>query len=135
MFMRELHRGSHMRGQTAVQVNAINPGLMPGTGLVRHHAVSNFLFTRILPHLLPLPRLMLGTNDVHSAQQSAIALTRLALDPDGDLGATSGCYFDGLTEARSSELSYNDDNAKDLWDTSVQLTAQSDEERKAFAMQ
>ena len=134
-FTRELHRRSHQPGQSAVQVNAINPGLMPGTGLARQHRVANFLFTRVLPHLLPLLRLLLRTTDIHTAQHSAIALTRLALDPEGDLGATSGCYFNGLTEARSSELSYDDNHAKDLWDTSVRLTAQSDEERRAFAMQ
>ena len=133
-FTHELHRRSHLAGQATVQVNALNPGFMPGTGLARHHKTANFLFTRILPHLLPLLRLVLRNDDIHSAQHSAIALTRLALDPEGDLGSTSGCYFDGLTQARSSDLSYDDNNAKDLWATSIALTAQTDAEREAFAM-
>ena len=134
-FTYELDRRSRTAGQTPVQVNAMNPGLMPGTGLVRHSAVLNFLFVHILPYMLPALRFMMRTPDIHSTQTSAVALVRLALDPSGDVGAVSGRYFNNLVEVRSSDLSYNAGNAKDLWDTSVALTAKDGAERRFFSMQ
>jgi hypothetical protein len=38
------------------------------------------------------------------------------------LNETTGKYFDGTQEIKSSELSYDKENRKDLWRTSVELS-------------
>ncbi len=39
-----------------------------------------------------------------------------------ELNEVTGKYFQGTKEIKSSELSYNKENMKDLWRTSVELT-------------
>jgi hypothetical protein len=56
----------------------------------------------------------------------------LAIDPDGELSGVSGRYFSGLQQIRSSELSYNEQNRKDLWNSSIALTAKTEAEKQAF---
>jgi hypothetical protein len=44
-----------------------NPDLMPGTGLARASSViGNFLWHKVMPHILPLLRLLLGSNNIHT---------------------------------------------------------------------
>ncbi|MEH2453417.1 MAG: hypothetical protein V7K20_19600 [Nostoc sp.] len=47
------------------------------------------------------------------------ALARLILDPA--LDQVTGRYFDGLKEIRSSDESYDERKAVELWETSVGL--------------
>jgi hypothetical protein len=53
-------------------------------------------------------------------------LARLILDPA--LKNTTGKYFDGLTEIRSSTESYNLKEAAELWESSVKLVKLSPKE-------
>jgi NAD(P)-dependent dehydrogenase (short-subunit alcohol dehydrogenase family) len=99
-----------------VTVNAFDPGLMPGTGLARDYGpVQAFAWRYVLPALTVLP----GVN-IHTPRQSAAALARLVLDPE--LEHTTGRYFSGRREIRSSEDSYDTTKATDLWNTSAALT-------------
>jgi NAD(P)-dependent dehydrogenase (short-subunit alcohol dehydrogenase family) len=97
--------------------NAFDPGQMPGTGLARDlHGVRAFAWHRVMPMLTLVP----GINR-HTPTRSGAALARLVLDPR--LAGTTGKYFNGLREVRSSAESYDTRKAADLWETSVALTA------------
>ena len=97
--------------------NAFDPGQMPGTGLARdHHGFRAFAWHRVMPALTLVP----GINR-HTPKQSGAALARLVLDPR--LADTSGKYFNGKREVRSSAESYDTRKAADLWQTSITLTS------------
>ncbi|GBE66694.1 dehydrogenase/reductase [Mycobacterium sp. MFM001] len=102
-------------GPASVTVNAFDPGLMPGTGLARDYSgFQAFAWRYLLPALTVVP----GIN-VHTPTQSAQALARLVTDPA--LENTSGRYFSGKRNTRSSADSYDRAKAADLWDTSIEL--------------
>jgi NAD(P)-dependent dehydrogenase (short-subunit alcohol dehydrogenase family) len=104
-----------------VTANAFDPGLMPGTGLMREApAPFRFVANHVLPHAIPLLRRVYSPN-VHTVQESGDALARLVTDPE--LAATTGRYFEGRRQIRSSNESYNDERAEELWNASVALTA------------
>jgi len=104
-----------------VTANAFDPGLMPATGLMRQApAPVRLLAKHVLPHTIPLLRLY--SHNIHTVQESGDALERLVTDPE--LAATTGRYFEGLREIRSSEESYNDERAEELWNASLTLTRQ-----------
>lgn len=103
-----------------ITANAFDPGFMPGTGLMRQApAPFRFIAKRILPRALPLLRRVYSPN-VHTAQESGTALARLVTDPA--LAATTGEYFEGLQPIRSSDESYNEQRAEELWAASLLLT-------------
>ncbi|HEX6359094.1 SDR family NAD(P)-dependent oxidoreductase [Actinophytocola sp.] len=96
---------------------AFDPGLMPGTGLARdYRGPQAFAWRYLLPALTVVPGL-----NIHTPRRSGAALARLVLDPA--LAGTTGVYFSGRREIRSSADSYDLAKAADLWDTSVRLTA------------
>jgi NAD(P)-dependent dehydrogenase (short-subunit alcohol dehydrogenase family) len=104
-----------------ITVTAFDPGLMPGTDLVRdYNPVVRFLWYHVLPRLTFLHR------NIHSMRHSGAALADLAVDPKFD--RITGKYFEGREEIPSSDLSYNQDNWIDLWRTSVELARLSAEE-------
>jgi NAD(P)-dependent dehydrogenase (short-subunit alcohol dehydrogenase family) len=103
-----------------ITVNAFDPGLMPGTGLAREYpAAVRFAWHHILPRLIPLLRLI-ALKNIHTPEESGAALARLIADPA--LASTSGRYFEGLREIRSSVASYDKDRAEELWRDSGPLT-------------
>lgn len=98
-----------------ITVNAFNPGQMPGTGFSRTFPpFMRFLSKHILPVFAPFH------SNIKTPDKSGKALASLVINPE--LNETTGKYFDGTKEIKSSELSYNKDNRKDLWRTSVELT-------------
>ncbi len=108
-----------------LDVNAFDPGLMPGTGLARDYGpLIRFLWFKLGPSLRPLLKLMSG--NVYSADQSGRALAQLVLDPE--LQGRSGRYFEVGGEARSSVESYDLSKAADLWERSVELVGLRPEE-------
>lgn len=110
---RQLSAGE--RAAPAITVNALDPGLMPGTGLARDYSgVQPFAWRYLLPALTVLP----GIN-VHTPGRSARALARLITDPT--LEDTTGQYFSGFRRTRSSAESYDRTKAAHLWDTSIEL--------------
>ena len=105
---------------SGVTVNAFDAGLMPGTGLAREFPRPwRWIWLHVLPPLIPLLRLLLSPN-IHTVDESGGALARLLVDPA--LAGTSGKYFEGRSEIRSSEESYDQARAAELWDASAALT-------------
>lgn len=107
---RRLQAEGHSTQQNPITVNAFNPGLMPGTGLARTYSpLERFVWSYIMP-ILP---------NMNTTRTSGKALARLVLDPE--LKGVSGKYFTGFKEAISSQESYNQKKALELWETSVEL--------------
>jgi NAD(P)-dependent dehydrogenase (short-subunit alcohol dehydrogenase family) len=105
---------------SGITANAFDPGLMPATGLMREApAALRFIFRHIPIALL---RRLFSPN-VHTAEESGAALARLVTAPE--LNTTTGRYFEGSRQIRSSDESYNDERAVELWNASVTLTAAS----------
>jgi NAD(P)-dependent dehydrogenase (short-subunit alcohol dehydrogenase family) len=103
-----------------VTVNAFDPGLMPGTGLAREaSAPVRWLWHKVLPHFHWLLRLLVSHN-IHTPEESGAALARLVSDPA--LANTTGRYFEGLKQIRSSPESYDEARAEALWQDSKTLT-------------
>lgn len=98
-----------------ITVNAFDPGQMPGTGFSRTFPpFMKFISKRILPVLA------LFRSNMNTADKSGEALASLALS--SNLQDITGKYFKGISEKKSSDLSYNVENRNDLWRTSIELT-------------
>jgi len=116
LFTQELAR----RLPAGITVNAFDPGLMPGTGLVRGApAPLRFVWNQVLPRMLPLLRRVVSPN-IHAPAESGAALAKLIYDPA--LEGVTGKYFEGLREIRSSTDSYDSARASKLWTVSAALT-------------
>lgn len=98
-----------------ITVNAFDPGQMPGTGFSRTFPPLMRFFTKYINYISVLFR-----PNVNTPNKSGKALASLVINPG--LNETTGKYFEGTREIRSSELSYNRENRKDLWKTSVELS-------------
>jgi NAD(P)-dependent dehydrogenase (short-subunit alcohol dehydrogenase family) len=110
----ELHRRLREAGVDWIDVNAMDPGMMPGTDLAREYpSWMRWSWDYLLPALRPFLR------NTNSPDRSGRNLAALAIAPEFD--GVSGRYFEGIKEIRSSELSYDDANARDLWGTSCRL--------------
>ncbi|MBW4671484.1 MAG: SDR family NAD(P)-dependent oxidoreductase [Cyanomargarita calcarea GSE-NOS-MK-12-04C] len=110
--------------QSKITVNAFNPGLMLDTQLGRDYSqaeLSAFSTT--------ISRTVLEKAKDSKAMGSALA--RLILDPS--LDNVTGKYFDGLEEVQSSDESYNEKQATELWESSAALVKLSP--RKAMLLQ
>ena len=104
-----------------VTVNAFDPGLMPGTGLIRNApGPLRAITAHVLPRIIPILRRVMSPN-VHTVEESGAALARLLIDPA--LAGTPGRYFEGQREIRSSAESYDENRAGELWQASAVLTA------------
>ena len=113
--------GLARRLPAGVTVNAFDPGLVPGTGLVRNApGPIPFIAAHVLPRVLPVLRLFMGPN-VHTIKESATSLASLVTN--SALADTTGRYFEGRREIRSSVESYDSDRAETLWRDSEALTA------------
>lgn len=119
----------HHASQKNVTVTAMDPGLMPGTGLARDASfVVQFLWKNVLPHIIPLLRKLMYPN-IHSAQESGQALARLAIAEDVE--GVSGKYFEGMKEIESSKDSYDVEKQHDLWSWTVTYLAKGDKVQAA----
>lgn len=103
------------RAGKRVEVNAFDPGEMPGTGFSRSFPAPMRFFAKYMNYASVPFR-----SGVHTPGQSGRALAALATSRDFD--GITGKYFEGARQARSSELSYDVQNRKDLWRTSVELS-------------
>ncbi|PWY69692.1 hypothetical protein BO70DRAFT_374006 [Aspergillus heteromorphus CBS 117.55] len=88
------------------------PGLMPGTGLVRAgNAVERFLWHHVLPRIIPLLRLVLRSSNIQLPQVSGTALAYLATTE-----ASSGVYYEGRKQIKSSDVGCDAAKQEDLWE-------------------
>jgi NAD(P)-dependent dehydrogenase (short-subunit alcohol dehydrogenase family) len=110
----ELHRRLREGGVDWIDVNAMDPGMMPGTDLAREYpSWMRWSWDHLLPVLRPFLR------NTNSPDRSGRNLAALATEPRFE--GVSGRYFEGIKEIRSSELSYDEANARDLWETGCRL--------------
>ena len=113
----ELSRRLQDRTSTESQpitVNVFNPGLMPGSGLASDYTLTaKFVWNNILPILCKF------IPNVNTMSQSGEALATLITDPE--LANVTGKYFSGFNAIASSVESYDEDKAKQLWNSSIKL--------------
>ena len=99
----------------SISVVAMDPGLMPGTGLARDYPVFlQFVWKYILPYIAKYL-----INGVHTTEESGTALAHLAISSTH--ANTTGKYFSLEKEIPSSKDSYDTSKQNDLWITSVKL--------------
>ena len=105
-----------------VTVNGWEPGLVPGSGLARdYHPVLQWIWYGLAPGLAAAINPFYA--GVSTKRKSGEALARMVTDPA--YAGVTGKYFPSHTrwrEARSSDLSYDTERARELWETSVRLT-------------
>lgn len=99
---------------SSIKVNAIDPGLMPATGLARSWPAPLRWVSRNL-----LPLLKFVNNNVHTPATSAKRVAALTLGPDAQLG---GRYFSNGKAVQSSDASYDKGKARELWISSATMT-------------
>ncbi|MET4083380.1 NAD(P)-dependent dehydrogenase (short-subunit alcohol dehydrogenase family) [Pedobacter sp. UYP30] len=100
---------------TNIRVNAFDPGLTPGTGLVKSYpAAIRFLWKNIMPIMT------LFKHNTNMPSKSGTRLANLAFSKE--FSNLKGIYFSDGKVIKSSSDSYNADFQKDLWDTSLKLT-------------
>lgn len=105
-----------------ITVTAMDPGLMPGTGLAREgNAIERWLWNSVLPHVMGLLRIIFNPN-VHHPAESAAALARLAVSPE--IKGVTGKYFEGTKEIKSSKDSYVKSKQDNLWEWTVKYAAE-----------
>ena len=109
--LQRLLLASHDDRLASIKVNALNPGMMPGTGLARTWPKAIQLIGR---YVMPLIE-----KDVQTINGSAERLASLTL---GDQASPGGRYFWKGAPIASSEDSYNEDFQRDLWVSSARMT-------------
>ena len=109
-------------GARPVTVNGWEPGLVPASGLARDYPPAmKFIWDRILPFVTGSLNPFIPS--LSTLSRSGTALSRMVLDPE--LANTTGKYFPSHARwhaARSSELSYDAQKARALWDASVRMS-------------
>lgn len=107
----ELSRRLQKQG-LSITVNAFNPTLMLDTKLIRDYTQAELsaLSSAISPSVL---------ENARDSKTMGSVLARLILDTA--LEGITGKYFDGLDEIRSSEESYDQSKAAELWESSLEL--------------
>lgn len=99
-----------------IEVFSFNPGLVPGTGLVRDSGpASRFLFRWVMPVMTLTP--YARTQEVSGADLAAAA--------GGAVHADSGSYVNGAHAERSAPESYDPAREDALWDELTRLSGPS----------
>lgn len=105
-----------------ITVNAFNPGAMSDTGFVR--PAGNVLVRGAVRVVGSLMGALVGKQT--TSIESGAALASLVTEPS--FATTTGKYLDRGVEVESSPLSHDERNARDLWETSVELSGLRQEE-------
>ncbi|KAL1601684.1 hypothetical protein SLS60_006599 [Paraconiothyrium brasiliense] len=117
--------------ERGIRVNAMDPGLMPGSGLAREYSpFLRWLWNNVLPRITPVLRLAFGTDNIHSVEESGQALARLGVAEDVE--DVKGKYHEGKKERKSSVESYDVKKQDDLWDWTVKWAARDGKELERF---
>jgi NAD(P)-dependent dehydrogenase (short-subunit alcohol dehydrogenase family) len=110
----EMARRIQSETDKQITVNAFNPGFMADTGLSGNTKGFGEILAK---NIAPLAARLLGTYS--DAKKSGQLLASLMTG--AQYNGASGKYFDRDRECPSSELSYNRDNAENLWKRSIEL--------------
>ncbi|EXJ90132.1 hypothetical protein A1O3_03201 [Capronia epimyces CBS 606.96] len=130
MWTYALHRRLTRLNNKKWTVVAMDPGLMPGTGLARDAGpLARFLWNSVLPRIIPLIRLLVSQN-THLPQESGASLAWIALDEKEH--STSGVYYEGRKQIKSSVESYDETKQEELWSWTAKFVAANDRELQAF---
>jgi NAD(P)-dependent dehydrogenase (short-subunit alcohol dehydrogenase family) len=113
-FARRFQAQGYSTPEHPMTVNAFNPGPTPGTGLARDAGAFQRFGWNVL-----LPLMRRRYPDLSSPEAVAKGLTRLVLDPA--LEQITGKYFERMNERASSQESYDQRKAAELWETSAEL--------------
>jgi NAD(P)-dependent dehydrogenase (short-subunit alcohol dehydrogenase family) len=105
-----------------ITVNAFNPGAMSDTNFIRIE--GNVLLQGIMSSFSRIMGYIIGKSS--SSVKSGAILASLMIDPL--FGKMTGKYLDRGKDTKSSPLSYNKDNARELWETSMELSKLSQSE-------
>ena len=109
-----------------ITVNVFNPSMMAGTGFGRDYSLPlRLVWNYILPALSALGVKINGTK-LNNLDDSAKALARLVTD--SQYAGVTAKYFDRGREIPSSEESYDQQKALDLWEGSAKLVKLAPEE-------
>ncbi len=110
----------HLQKQRSnITVNAFTPGLMLDTKLARDYSQAELsALTASISQFV--------TEKATDSKTEGSALARLILDPS--LDNATGKYFAGLEEVQSSEESYDEKKAAELWKASAELVKLSPKE-------
>ncbi|MBP5977916.1 hypothetical protein HW132_35785 [Brasilonema sp. CT11] len=111
----EMNRRLAALGINHVAVNAFDPGLMPGTGLARD---VNFFLRTIFNIIVPILRYIVPNTNLPST--SGLNLGSLAISEKYE--GVTGKYFEGQKEIKSSDDSYDENRAQELWTESVKFS-------------
>lgn len=112
-------------------VVAFDPGLMPGTGLMRNSpAFLRFLVAHIMPRIVPLMRLVYHKN-IHLPQESGESLAWLAVGDE--VKGKKGIYYEGRQIQKVSDVAGKEEVQEELFQWTVQRVAEGKEERERFA--
>jgi len=110
-----------------IQINAFDPGLMPGTGLARQFTgVLKFVWFKILPRIIPLMRILMFAN-IHTPQESGANLAKVAMG-EGEAAGKTGMYYEGLHVIPSSIDSNNEKHQDELYEWTVKATTGAGEQ-------
>lgn len=113
LFTYSLARCLEKQGR-AINVYTLDPGLMPGTGLVRGFPEwVQQAFAGVISSVEPM------VAGIRRPEDSGSHLARLVTDPA--LVDVRTAYFDGLKPVPSSTDSYDETKQRDLWETSERL--------------
>ena len=111
---RQLQSQGYSTPEQPITVNAFDPGMTPGTRLARDAGAFRDFFWRVV-----FPRLRFAFPNMQNLNTAGEALARLLIDPT--LEDVSGKYFAGFNERASSQESYDQRKAAELWETSAEL--------------
>jgi hypothetical protein len=101
-------------GGRNITSNAFNPGMMNDTGYSAGVGPVMGFANKVIAPVFAYLGGRLG-----SSEKSGAALAQMITDAKYE--GMSGIYIDRGKEVKSSELSYNLENAKELWETSERL--------------
>jgi NAD(P)-dependent dehydrogenase (short-subunit alcohol dehydrogenase family) len=122
---------SQSGGKRKLTVVAFDPGLVPGTGLGREaRSLEKFLWHRVMPHVLWLIKLVVGSKNVHTGPEAG---ENMAFVVAGErVKGSNGVYFEERGERKSSKESYDEQKQEELWLWTVKTVARDEDERAKF---
>jgi len=121
-----LHRRFARLTGKNLTVVSFDPGLMPGTDLVRNEQrkLLQFIWFYILPRVMPLLRILIHHN-INTPSESGENMAWLAIS--SDVEGVSGKYYEKRKTIASSVDSYKEEKQEDLWKWTLENIATEEE--------
>jgi len=121
---------SHLPPDSSKTVVAFDPGLMFGTNFTRDaNFVLRFLGRWILPHLVPLARLLVHSN-INPPEESGGNMAWLVTS--GEVKGKKGEYYEKRREKEASAQARSREKQDELWEWTLETVTCGEEERGRF---